>query len=378
MGEYGREPDESDQDETATLVADLKAKAAALRFGSEQDALHYATHLVEGVAGVFSRQNLNAVDNYRKGKVAAYVGIRIGDDQYHLVFFSVPADCGTNFLEFSGHSGGRSRVVGNCGRDIPDAGANESEVFLGISHLIDGPEGVIPSFVSILPFKERTDFRWQILAASGQIVPEVRFGGAKGEFHGFKRRASGSDGGGVTGLVKDSTKVVDCIKEDAGQRIGGGPKEFDLVNFLSGLRIFIDDVGPCVSVDKITDDSIEILDVMLCTREGEPWAIEQISHDNQNRSDERARVSAGAQKPIEHRSEAARQNENRRSEPKKETSQENNVPKLIGDGNTSFRAFAELCGVNWAQYLTLLRPSVISGEGRLSAAHVLQAAWKHS
>jgi hypothetical protein len=41
-------------------------------------------------------------------------------------------------------------------------------------------------------------------------------------------------------------------------------RELDLVNMLSRLRIFINDMGPRVTIDKVIDQHIEILDVLLC------------------------------------------------------------------------------------------------------------------
>jgi len=214
------------------------------------------------------------------------------------------------------------------GRNVANAGWDEGEMFVGVSNLVEGPEGIIPSFVSLAPLKERTDFRWQILASAGRVVPEISFGEPKGKFDRFQGRAFGGDGGGVTSLVKDGAKIVNGVKKDAWQHVRQWPNELDLVNILSGLRIFIDDVGPCVSVDKAIGDSIEVVDVMLCARESKASAIEQISHDQQIRSDERPRVSAGTQDHAEFAAEASFGNEDRAAQrpiPDEETGSEEEI-----------------------------------------------------
>ena len=69
-----------------------KPKPAALRFGSHQDALDYISHCIEDANSRLAAQNLNAVDRYKKGEVAAYVRVQStrNGDQCHLVFVSVP------------------------------------------------------------------------------------------------------------------------------------------------------------------------------------------------------------------------------------------------------------------------------------------------
>jgi hypothetical protein len=164
-------------------LAELKAKAAALSFSSHQNGLNDAKHFVEDVNRRTAPQNLDAADRCRKAEGSAYLAFLLrregGENfqKYHLVFRSIPTAIWS-----------RKVAVGAVeSPSLTDFEGNESEVLLGISDLVEGPKGVIPSFICPECFKEITVFRWQILAASGQIVSPFFFGWAEGEFDGLER-----------------------------------------------------------------------------------------------------------------------------------------------------------------------------------------------
>ena len=90
-------------------------------------------------------------------------------------------------------------------------------MLIGISNLIDSPKGVILSFVSLKFFKERTDFRRQILASSSQVIQEILLTGTERKFDGLEGRSFGSYGGTVSGLIENGAKIVDGVKENAWQ-----------------------------------------------------------------------------------------------------------------------------------------------------------------
>jgi hypothetical protein len=101
---------------------------------------------------------------------------------------------------------------------------------------------------------------------------------------------SGGDSSSVSRLIQNGSKVVDCVKEDAGQHFGQRMRELDFVNDLPGLRLSVHDVGPWLFVIEAMDQRFEILDVVLCANEGQPRAVEDICHDRETRSNTSARV----------------------------------------------------------------------------------------
>jgi hypothetical protein len=294
----------------AARLVELKAKAAALSFRSHQDALDFVRHSVEDTNRRLAAQSLNAVDRYRKGEVTAYIGIRsrLNGSYGHLAFRCVPAHTELG-REWEIETGYPVFVAVNISPEndlgLPKANGDECEMFLGISDLVECPEGTILSFISLEPFKNRTDFRWQILASSGQVALPVVFGWAKGKFDGFERGPVSGESGRVACLVEDGAEIVDGIEKDARQHLWNFLSEADSVKIRSGLRLFINEVGPWLSVCESVNDIAEITDVMLCANEGQSRAVETINHGKRPRSNERPKISAGGEALFDDATSAA-------------------------------------------------------------------------
>jgi hypothetical protein len=97
--------------------------------------------------------------------------------------------------------------------------------------------------------------------------------------------------GRVPGLVEDGAQVICRIEEDARQRLWDLSEDANFVDFLSRLRLFIDDFGVWSVCDKVIDHGFEVMDVVLGALECQPSAVEKVSHARKVRPNERARVS---------------------------------------------------------------------------------------
>lgn len=275
------------------LASSDKAEAATLSFRSHQDALDYAAHRVEYSNRIVTSQNLNAIDLYLKGEVAAYVRIKSSRDhsQYELAFLRVPT-----LKEALWHSGGgpSRSIIRRCCAEMshchPEGRGNEGTVFLGVTELVQSPKETIPSFIWLEANKERQDFRREMLVSLSLPVPaSFNLGKAIPEREiGLERfDVSAGDGACVPGLVKDGAQVVGSVEQDAGQHIRWFACKDDFVHFLSRLRILINDVGPRGCVSEVSKHGIKIEDVMLCAVESEMRAMENVCHERETRSDER-------------------------------------------------------------------------------------------
>ena len=101
---------------------------------------------------------------------------------------------------------------------------------------------------------------------TGRVFPEFLFSISEGKFDGMSGFSAG-DSGGVSALVEDGAKIVSGVEEDAGEDIRRLALEPDFVNMLGRISIFIDHVGPRLTVFKLRDDQFEIGDVMMCATE---------------------------------------------------------------------------------------------------------------
>lgn len=284
-----------------------ETEAPALCFRSAQDAIDYAHHVAEDSNRRLAALCLDAVERYVKGDVCLVITANFvrHSCQCDLVFIGVPVGI------FDTHSADKSpRVddVGNIDHAVvpknrgelrnqqranvrpADIEGNERAVFLGVTELIQGPEGVIPSFVWVEAPKQRQDFRWQILAAatanyrldSSRVVPE-------GKLTSFRIEFSSGHRASVTTLVQDCAQIVSGIKNNVGQLDWQPPLKDDLMHLMSGIvGIGLDPVGPRLITYELIDFGIEIVDVMLCALDGAARTLKEIAHGWQRpRPDER-------------------------------------------------------------------------------------------
>jgi hypothetical protein len=279
-----------------------KAEPTALCFRSAQDAIDYAHHLTQESNRRFAAIDLDAVNRYVKGDVSLVVRMRteFGSRECDLVFVRVPI--GISAAQATANDTGAA-IVGKLEKvAIPndrrwllrnlrdgelcpsDIEGSEGAVLLGVTELVQSPEGIISSFVWLEAPKQRCDFRRQICAnlpfavdivvESGRVVSERKVGFLEPLLPGGNRA-------GVSGLVQYGSEVVRGVKNDTGQCGWQPPCEFDLVKVLSGLEILVNSVGPWLCAYELVDFGIEIVDVMLCARDGEARTSEGIVHGRQ-------------------------------------------------------------------------------------------------
>lgn len=279
----------------AALLIQLKSKAAALRFRGQQDALDFIRHGFEDVDRLLASQNIHAVDRYVKGDVGVYAKIRslFSGHQCDLIFFRVPSNSSPARADDVAGASLACGLAAEENRGVGDDEGFEGAMFLGISNLIESPEGAIPSFVSIAPCKNRADFRRQIFTPSVEVVPEIILGGSEREFDSLEGGAFCRHSGGVPGLVQGGPHVVRGVEQNAWEHVRQIAVELDLKKIATGIRISINEFGPWLAIDEFVHKSIEVTDVMLCANQRQSSTVKQISH-GQIRSDKRPGIPAGA------------------------------------------------------------------------------------
>lgn len=169
-------------------------------------------------------------------------------------------------------------------------------MFLGVTELIQGPEGIIASFVWAEIAKERRDFRGEVFAdlsfsvdvvvKAGQIIAERKVGP-------FGVLSPACDGAGVSRLIKDGSQIVDSIEKDAGKVSWQTTRKDDLMKIVDSITVSLDSVGPRLIGYKLGDLGVEIVDVMLCSIDSELRASERVCHDENLKRDRRYEASYG-------------------------------------------------------------------------------------
>src|SRR5208337_2723917 len=107
---------------------------------------------------------------YLKGQVTAYICVRsrFSNHQCHLAFRSVPADVGV----VCAYPPIFARDIPvECGNSVADLEGDNAIMFLGVTELVQKPEGIpIPSFVWLETAKQRYDFRRNMFADSSSRI----------------------------------------------------------------------------------------------------------------------------------------------------------------------------------------------------------------
>jgi hypothetical protein len=151
----------------AALSADLcnEFESAALCFRTRQDALDYADHIVQEANWLASIYHFGRVlKNYREGNLGLCATIRIGIEarKYDLICLSVEGCAADGHRDFLSNGSRKTHF------DLAEPNRNQPSVFRGVAELIDSPEGVISSFVSLQRSKNAR------ISAGRSLRPPIR------------------------------------------------------------------------------------------------------------------------------------------------------------------------------------------------------------
>jgi hypothetical protein len=130
-------------------------------------------------------------------------------------------------------------------RALPKFTGTRNGVFFGVSQLVHGPNGVVPSLVWLEASKERADLCGQIIfEAIGSVEPVIQIGG-KREGNELVGVSAGSvpHGNGVSHLIETRPEIVDRIEHDARNVIREAFAEDEYLEVITSLRITLDGMG---------------------------------------------------------------------------------------------------------------------------------------
>ena len=176
-------------------------------------------------------------------------------------------------------------------------------MFFGVTELVYGPKGVIPSFIWIETSKKGRDLRREMTARlpfAIDVLIKLIKAICEREIGFLQTRASASESGSISALIQSGPQIVDGIEDDTRKDFWNGLSKPDLVGFLTKIQIKIGNMPPWLFADKSLNEIFEITDVMMRAIEGQPWAMEQVIHEREARSDEKPRVSENCAALFEH------------------------------------------------------------------------------
>ena len=245
-----------------------KSESSALRFRSHQDALDFARNGVEDSNRRLAAQRLDLVEGYRNQELEIVIkwNANGGMGEKDFVFRAVPNRRGED-----GNGAASALKIYAPGRD---AERGESGVLPEITELVEGPKGVIPSFVWEETAKDRPNFIGQILGPPFCIL---EFASILGEGKGslFGKMGAGSQSGGIANLIEGGAEGFDCLCGGVNTSYGDRSLQAHLVH--QGIKINLSESAVWVLAVKGDQPLIEFSQVLICAREPSFWTEKRIS-----------------------------------------------------------------------------------------------------
>lgn len=253
-----------------------KADALGLCFRTQDDALNHARDVLKYGADFFTAYGLDIPKRYAMGDVEIVLKFSSGGHygKYELVFSGVPNEMGE--IAISGH-------YGFAQSDVAREKSNRSNepVFVGVTQLVEGPDGKISSLVRIERAKVRYDLWGQVFASPFDNVFELRGVISDREVSRFGIGFSAQNGGGKSGKVKGGAQRLDTFDREIGDGVGNGPSHLELVKLIPGLRIRLNRNGVGLSLEKGFTLPTDFVDMLICAGESALRAMERIGHDKE-------------------------------------------------------------------------------------------------
>jgi hypothetical protein len=237
-----------------------QSEPLSLRFESHNDALDYASQLVEDSNRFLTANKLDIANRYKKGELEIHLRCRANrlPIEFHLVFLSIPAD-----IPSQDESAWQFRASPNSVTRIIQNNRTDKRVFIGITEFVKCPEEIISSFVCLEPAHKIGDFWMQVLAFPLHAVLKINSIGSEGK---ISEPSSLAETESVNSLVESETEVVGGIGGDIEQELWQRLCELEFNNFLSIIRVNLTDYGVRVCAKEIESLPFKVLDVMLCPR----------------------------------------------------------------------------------------------------------------
>jgi hypothetical protein len=144
-----------------------KPETPALCFRSSKDALDFARDGLKKGNRNWVWHKIDFAESYENGdiEIVIKVAIRGHPGNYHLVFFAIPS------REMNSKTGPTQMMDGHPATASPDG---DESGMCSVTELVQGPNGVIPSFVRLERSKKRHDIRRQVFASTPNVVLHVR------------------------------------------------------------------------------------------------------------------------------------------------------------------------------------------------------------
>lgn len=236
------------------------SNSSRLGFHSPQDALDFVREIAEDGKHWYASKHWNFAERYAKGEINIVVNCSIASDprDYDLVFSPVPS--GARMSQQSIEAG-TGRMTNEFDILNVHGGFDNGSVFVGVSNLVQGPQGRIPSLVWLERSKKRLDFVRDVLGFAFDLSLKFSFSVSKGKVRPFSR-CRGNDSTG--GVIECRPEIIDSrnrlLSDSRRQRI----RESDYIEIVNAISVNLGDSFVNVRSKKQAGKAFYLTNVILC------------------------------------------------------------------------------------------------------------------
>src|SRR5215208_1285503 len=235
-----------------------KSDSLALSFSGPQDAINFARAGIQDANRRAACDAVELVKSYKEAKLDIVLNVTAGSDpsSYDLVFSAV-----VNWGRKS-KSTLHSQVFDLHPAAI-DTDGDQQSVLVGVTELVECPEGIIPSLMRIERSKQRSDFRRQIFASPFGV--NIQFTGAvgEGEVGIFRLRDPSENGCGITTLIECGPQRFNRLDGGIGPTIGDFARKLEAMDRVP-IRVHLTDRSSWFIFEKSLNTFFQPTDMLLC------------------------------------------------------------------------------------------------------------------
>lgn len=234
---------------SASPAPNVQAEADALRLGVLQNATNFRANRIQQKNRVLATYNfLRVLESYREGNLCLCVRLLPSGEahQVNLIFFSIEGAATNsywpaNFRHLTAVSDFSDKWQ-NSDSETLNVNRDKRGVLLEVGKMVEGPEGVIPSFVGVERAPQRNDFRRQVLdfvESLGNVGTVI----AERERKEGTRVESVFNRDGVAELIEAGSKIGDSIEDDTWEYVSKVGVKSKLLNFVDSVGVRLDNEG---------------------------------------------------------------------------------------------------------------------------------------
>jgi hypothetical protein len=242
---------------TDESVEGLRKETSSLRFDSQQDALDYIDQAVKESNDWLKFENVGTLKSYIEGHCEIVLRINTRSEQFDLIVFRIPNRSG--------------RTLGSAADDIESdllvayQDGRIKSMFVPITKVVESPQGIISSLVRIEPSNARLDVFGQRFALTERFFEECfSVPNREAPVPVARLMNASANTTSVNGMIKHSAEIGNGVSYGDRERFRDGFDQPTFVDFVSRLRICLDNYFVRTFCVEPADLGFEVIDVMLC------------------------------------------------------------------------------------------------------------------